>query len=217
MTAIEKSRKSRLRACESVLIQHGKQWVAVGVALMEIRDNNLYKEDGYSSWAKYLAENEAQFGIGSVSQASDYIRGSSVMPALPKPTAPSGQSGWSIKHAVQLDRLPTNAKAATVAKSIMVNGKPPTVSVVKKAVDKVLGIVKPKTKPKPEKKEPPMFDEFVQRWTDELNAINVILAEISTEDLKLFRQSEPRVVKDLVAAVKRVDKSLEIIWAALPD
>jgi len=67
------------------------------------------------------------------------------------------------------------------------------------------------------KSEPPMFETVVERWTDEFRAINLILGSISTADLKLFRQSEPRVVKDLVAAVKRVDKSLERIWTALPD
>ena len=52
MTAITKNRKvERLRACESVLIRHGKQWVAVGEALMEIRDDRLYLEDGHSSCA----------------------------------------------------------------------------------------------------------------------------------------------------------------------
>ena len=216
MTAIEKSRKQELRACESVLIQHGKQWVYVGLALMKIRDKDLYKEDGFTSWPAYLRENEGRFGIGSASQANDYIRAAAVMPALPQPTAPSGGSGWSIKHAAQLDRLPTNAKAGQLAKTLLSNGKPPTVSVVKKAVDKALGIVRPKNR-KPKKQEPPMFDEIVERWTDELNAINLILSDISTDDLKLFRQSEPRVVKDLIAAVKRVDKSLERIWTALPD
>ena len=158
MNDITKSRKQRLRACETVLTEHGKQWVAVGKALMEIRDNDFYRESGYKSWSKYLSENEAKFGIGSESQANTYIRAASVMPSLPKPTAPSGGFGWSIKHASELDRLPTNAAAAKVAKTVMDNGKPPTVAVVKRAVDKALGI-KPKKKQKPKPAVAPDFTD----------------------------------------------------------
>lgn len=216
MSGMTKGREQRLRACEKVLTEHGKQWVAVGHALAEIRDSDLYKEAGYSTWAKYLAAHEADFGIGSKSQADDYIRAARVAGVLPKPDRPSGQSGWGVKHAVQLDRLPTAGAAKKVANTLLENGKPPTVSVVKKAVDKALGIKK-KPKPKPKTEEVPMFEEVVEKWTDELKAVAFILDSIPAKDLRLFRESEPRVIKDLVRAVKRVDKSLERLWAALPD
>ena len=43
MTAIDKSTKARLRACERVLIDHMEEFVKVGLALKEIRDDRLYE------------------------------------------------------------------------------------------------------------------------------------------------------------------------------
>ena len=211
-----KSREQRLRACEKVLVEHGKQWVAVGKALMEIRDNRLYREAGYDSWAKYLKDHEADFGIGSESRANRYIQAARVSTALPPTRAARRGVGWGINHAVELDRLPTIGTAKKIANQVMEDGKVPPVREVKKAVDKALGI-KPKPKRKPKVDEPPMFEEVVDRWTDELIVIASTLEEIPRADLKLFRQSQPRVTRDLVRAVKRVKKSLERLWAALPD
>jgi len=73
------------------------------VALMEIRDNDLYKEAGYTSWQKYLTDNEAKFGIGSERQANRYIAAARVMPALPQTRTAASGSGWAEATVTQTD------------------------------------------------------------------------------------------------------------------
>jgi hypothetical protein len=58
------SRTQRLRTLESQIRKDYEAFVATGFALMEIRDDRLYEEDGYETWDAYLKDRVgAQFGI----------------------------------------------------------------------------------------------------------------------------------------------------------
>lgn len=208
-----KSRKQRLRACERVLTEHMEEFVRVGLALKEIRDERLYKEDGFSRFEDYCRKKWAW----SRDYADRVISSAELRLVLPTPAKknPDHGSAWTERSVRELKRLesPTKAKAVAerVVKAAAKEKKELTSSFVRKHVDRELGIDR-KPKPKPI----PKFDETVLRWTGQLNGMADLLDSVSDEDLQHFGATMPHRAKSLVTAIERVQKSLERIWAALP-
>jgi hypothetical protein len=64
MAEVAESRKQRLRTLENQIRKNYEAFVQTGFALKEIRDDLLYKEDGFETWDQYLNERVAEdFGI----------------------------------------------------------------------------------------------------------------------------------------------------------
>lgn len=209
---VAKSRKHRLRACEMVLAEHMEEFVSVGLALKEIKDDGLYEDAGFQSFPEYLKSNENRFGIQK-SYAYELIAAAETRMRLPSPEAPD--SGWSVKLMREIRRIesPTKQKAVgvRVVREANKNDAGLTLSFVRKHVDKELGVDhKPKPRPAPK------FDESVLRWTGQLNGIADLLNSVSDEDLQYFGKTKPVRAKELASAIERVEKSLERIWATLP-
>ena len=74
-------RRARLRACERVLIEHMEEFVKVGMALKEIRDDRLYKEAGCKSFEEYLKKNKRRFEFASRRYADRVIRAATIRPS----------------------------------------------------------------------------------------------------------------------------------------
>src|SRR5262245_16029502 len=94
------SRKQRLLTLESQIRKDYEAFVRTGFALIEIRDDQLYKEGGFDTWDAYLTVRVAKdFGIRRT-QAYQLIACSQIRTKLPElPDGISGvpdkQEGWS--------------------------------------------------------------------------------------------------------------------------
>ena len=56
MGTVTVSRKQRLRTLEKEIRSGMEEFYYVGMKLKEIRDEELYKEDGFETWEKYCRE-----------------------------------------------------------------------------------------------------------------------------------------------------------------
>jgi len=210
MSQVTKSRKQRLRACEKVLTEHMEEFVRVGLALKEIRDERLYKEDGFERFEDYCRK---KWEI-SRKYADKVIASADLRIKLPT-TTPTGRHEWTERAVRELKRLPADTKAKAVAARVLKevekgNGKL-TSTIVRKHVDEALGTNR-KPKPRPKIK----FQDMVLRWTGQLDAMAHALDSVPDDALNLFAKENPSDTEELVSAIERVQKSLERVWAALP-
>ena len=210
---IEKSRKQRLRDCEKVLAEHMEEFVRVGLSLKEIRDERLYKEDGFETWESYLKANKDRFGIGSRSYAHEVIESAALRMNLDVRHA---EHSWNQRQIDELKRLKSTSKARHVAKRVLVQiekeGAKLTAAVVRKHVDKELGVdrTKPKDKPKPE------FEDKILQWTDEIESMAYKITTVPSNALALFARNHKAKAKALAAAIETLEKSLTRVWESLP-
>ncbi len=98
-------RKQRLRALESQIRENYEAFVLTGFALMEIRDDELYKEDGFLNWMAYRTTRIGEeFGIDK-SHADRLIVCAQVRRKLPSSPPGGGEEGWSQLELLELARL----------------------------------------------------------------------------------------------------------------
>lgn len=218
MTKPERSRSQRLKDCEKVLYAHLEDFVHVGMALAEIRDDRLYREDGHKSWSDYLKANKERFGITGRSYANEVIAAARLRQSLPLPEqAARGGLSWTEKSVRPLKKLGSTSKAKHVAKKAIEeaekSGKPLTSTLVRKHVDAELGIDRSKLKPK---EPPPMFEDVILRWTGDLERMAMQIQDVTPDALVLFAKNHPAKAKALAAAIETLEKSLTRVWESLP-
>jgi len=161
MTAIESGRKQRLWALEAQIRSNYEAFVQTGFALKEIRDDELYKEDGFSTWDAYLKDRVGEeFGIEQA-QAWNLIRCAQVRTKLPNlQHAVDSREAWSQRELLEFSRLAPRAEGQPgqpydfdrlkkkdverVARKVIEHcerqGTPPTAPIVRQFVDAELGI-----------------------------------------------------------------------------
>ena len=208
MQVVAKSRKQRLRACENVLAEHMEEFVRVGLALKEIRDDHLYKEGGFDHFKDYCRK---KWEIGT-NYANKIISSADLRIKISGTGRTHSWTEWSVRELKRL-KSPTKAKAVAerAVKEAAKQNVELTSTFVRKHVDKELGVDR-KPKPRPA----PKFDESVLKWTGQLNGIADLLNSVSDEDIQYFGKTKPMRAKELDSAIERVEKSLERIWATLP-
>lgn len=214
MGAIDKSREQRLRACEAVLIESMEKFVKVGLALKEIREDALFRECGFKSFVEYLKSNENRFGIKKT-YAYDLISSAELRVQLPIPrTAESEWTEWSVR---ELRRLPADSKAKAVAarvvKEVETSGEPLTVGIVRKHVDKELGVKRGGSAPPRPK---PSLNAAVRAWVGQFEGIADKIDTVPDDALALFGAENPLLSKNLADAIERLQTSLARCWANLP-
>jgi len=111
--ALTVSRKQRLRELEKEIRSGMEEFYYTGMKLKEIRDDELYKEDGFETWEKYCLERWelARSHVKRLIIASEY------RDKLPK--APSGGHDWSERSVRELTRIPDKKQAARVAAKVV--------------------------------------------------------------------------------------------------
>jgi len=223
MTVMEKSPKQRLRACERVLLEHMEEFVSVGMALKEIRDDRLYEADGITSWGAYMVSAVHRFGIKR-RYADELISSAELRMALPDiPGASSAgsanQSGWSELAVRPLKKLKTTGQAKTVAakiiKAVKDNGEKVTSTLVGKFVNAELDIRPKKTKNR--KATAPTYNRLIEKYTDSLKDMADMLGKLTDAECRQWGEAEPGLTLDLVRQIERVQKVLEKVWHRLPD
>ena len=159
--ALTVSRKQRLRELEKEIRSGMEEFYYTGMKLKEIRDDELYKEDGFETWEKYCREQwewEARY-VKRLITASEYRE--------KFPSGPTGTADWSERSVRELTRIPDKKQAARVAAKAVnaieqsekeaaknPGAKPIKLSssTIKRFVDEDLGVKsKPKEKPKQQK------------------------------------------------------------------
>jgi len=222
------TRKQRLRTLENQIRKNYEQFVHTGFALKEIRDDELYKEDGFDTWEQYLKDRVGeQFGIERT-QAFQLILCAQVRPKLPAPlsAAPDNDDGkkpeWTqsvVKEFARLapkadakgapydiDRLKKNDVERVANKAIKhceEKGVKLTSAVVKRFVDQDLGIPEQKAKVKAEtakKQTDPNLHVYMRDYTGSIEGMREALEAIPRGGWKWLREEHPGLIKRLVKA-----------------
>lgn len=224
MTSLTVSRKQRLRKLESRIRKKFESFVQVGMDLKEIRDDELYKEDGFEKWDHYLKQRVGlEFGIEKT-QAFQLIQCAEIRPKLPNPQnlRHAGDfHNWSQRAVVEFARLVPErdddarkknyaglrktdaARVANEAVKLAGDG-PLTSSHVRKAVDEELGIDRSKkameTKRKREAYEPTLED-YLRSEAEVIELMIKRLADkVSADEWELLEDSEPGLAERLATA-----------------
>ena len=213
---LQKTRKQRWVECHKVLAEHMEEFVRVGLALREIRDDQLYKEGGYDTFEKCVKE---EWDIGK-SYATQLIGSATLRLHLPTPKKVTSsnqvQAEWNASSVRELKRLESTSKANHVARVVLKavdNGDAKlTARTIRKHVDAELGIDRKNPKPKPK----PKLEAVILRWTDEIDTMASQIQSVPADALKLYGRNNPAAAKKLAAAIERLEKSLTRVWESLP-
>lgn len=224
-------RKQRLQTLEKSIRGTMEQFVETGNALKEIRDDELFREDGFETWDAYLKQRVGEdFGIER-SQALNLIQASIIRPkllGLPKVVQRVGQDGWSQRAVQEFARLapviedeqgqPRDVKSLRkedvqkVAKAAVEiakeQGKPVTAAIVRTAVNAELRI-------KPEKRQPAPKQDFgidlpvyLKQKIGQIEGIIELLADVPADGWKLLEKSDPQLAKRLATVCEKLAELL---------
>jgi hypothetical protein len=204
--------KDRLRSLE--------KFAGTGEALKEIRDNELYRVDGFNSWDDYLKHVCDQHGI-SRTIALRQIEVVSIRAKLPELA-----SQWPnvvVKEFARLAPQDTNQpqrrdvtalrkqdvqRVASRAVGIAENrGKSVTASIVREAVDIELGI--PKKSPKPKQDFGIDLPIYLRQKIGQIEGIIEVLGVVPVDGWEHLENSEPLLAKGLVAKCRELITLLE--------
>lgn len=209
------SRKQRLRTLENEIRSGMEEFYYTGMKLKEIRDDELYKEDGFDTWERYCRER----WDWSSEHCRRLIVASEYRAKLPTP--PIGGVEWSEGSVRELTRLEDKRDAAKVAAKVIKAveqsekeaAKDPeikpiklTAALVRKFVDADLGVDRgakaQKTKRQREEESKPELHRFLIDMAGRLEAEVEMLDAVADnrEAWKLLRESHPGVMKRFIEA-----------------
>lgn len=225
MAQLAANRKQRLRTLEKSIRGTMEQFVETGNALKEIRDDELYKADGFDTWDAYLKQRVgADFGIEK-NQALNLIQASIIRPKLPslqsistKVDIDSDVPQWKPTVVKEFARLAPPREGVVgrpgpdvemlrkqdvqrVAKAAVViaeeRGKPVTAAIVREAVNADLGIVpEPRVASKPEQVGIDL-PVYLQQKIGQIEGITELLAEVPAMGWKQLEKSHPQLAMRL--------------------
>jgi hypothetical protein len=225
MAEIALSGKERLAALETEIRAGLDTFYSVGMKLKAIRDDELYKEAGFQTWEKYCKERWEwdRTYVSRVILSAEYW---AVLPTVPNGTADETGIKWSESSVRELRRLESKRDAARVAKKVVEEvektpGAKLTAGLVRKAVDKDLGIDRAADAKEHEKKmremvelaekvqrdreERKRFPELHQFLFDESMRIKATVEKLNTvgdDDLKVLAKQHPLEAKLFAEACK---------------
>lgn len=233
MATLSPIRKQRLRTLEKSIRGTMEQFVETGNALKEIRDDELFKEDGFDTWDAYLKQRVGEdFGIEG-SYAVRLINAAIVRPKLPDPKilpdkCPGDEKpAWKPSVVREFERLAPQdpehaqrrdltalrkqdvqrvAKAAVeIAKE---QGKPVTAAIVRQAVNADLGI-KPEAKANSEKRDYGIdLPVYLTQKIGQIEGIIELLAEVPADGWKQLEKSQPHLAKRLATVCEELAELL---------
>lgn len=209
---IEQSPEDELNECEQVLAGHMEEFVRVGMALKKIRDKKLYKVKGFETFEAYCKR------VWELTpQHCNYkIMAADVRLNLPNLPEEISSDGWRLSHLNELKRLDSPAKqkavAAKVIREVEKSEVKLTASLVRKHVDKELGVERKNlTKEEREAREPD-FNQTLSGWLGDLRGIaDVLRNKVTPEALADWAQlSEENGA--LAYAFARAIEDLRELW-----
>ena len=211
--AIATNRKQRLRKLEKEIRTGMEEFYYVGQKLKEIRDDELYREDGFETWERYCRE---RWELGK-SRVHQLIVASEYRDKIT--TSTSGGSQWSERAVRELTRIPDKKQAARVAAKVVKeversekhaanNGdsKPLklTASTVRKFVDDDLGVDRAakakETKRERERSQLVDLHHYLPRSQAYIEGVTETLAQVPGDAWELLADSHPGVAERLAEA-----------------
>jgi hypothetical protein len=145
MTEIVVSPLQRLRTLENLIREGMEEFYYTGMKLKEIRDDELYKEDGFKTWTEYcrVRWEWTRRHTTQLITAAEYRE--------KLPTGTTGSGDWSERSVRELTRLEDERAAVKVATKVLEaveasaqkpGGKPVrlTAGTVRRFVDAELGV-----------------------------------------------------------------------------
>jgi hypothetical protein len=155
------SRKEHLHILENEIREGMEVFYHVGMKLKRIRDDELYKEDGFGTWEEYcrVRWDWSRPYVQRLITASEYRH---VIPSVPSGHTSNGEGknlDWSERSIRELTRIPDKSGAARVAKKVIEKaekeGAKLTSTFVRKVVDEELGVKRgPQPPPEPPPEDP---------------------------------------------------------------
>ena len=222
MPDLTASRKQRLRTLENEIRTGMEEFYYTGMKLKEIRDDELYKEDGFDTWERYCKERWewSRQHVHRLITASEYRE--------KLPVSPFGDKGWSEATVRELTRIEDKRDAARVAAKVVraveqsekESARDPdvkplklTAATVRKFVDEDLGIHRAakaqQTKRQREQDDRPELRQFLVDLTGRIEAEVEKLKTVPREAWTLFSADNPKTIKRLVAACEALTDLLE--------
>jgi hypothetical protein len=221
------SRKQRLRTLEDQIRKNYEAFVATGFALKEIRDDDLYTEDGFQTWDQYLRERVGHEFKIEKSQAFDLILCAQVRMKLPTPvlsgTPDNGNPEWSIREVKEFARLAPKKKqpgqpydvdrldkrdVGRVAKKVIDyckdKAKSITSRIVRKFVDEDLGVNRAgkakETKKAREESAHPDLRQYLVDFSGQLEVELERFREVNEDGWKQLVKRNPGLVRSVATA-----------------
>jgi|LakMenEpi03Aug12_release.lakeMendotaPanAssembly.Ray.scaffolds.fasta_scaffold288600_2 hypothetical protein len=232
MAELSVDRKQRLRTLEKSIRGTMEQFVDTGNALKEIRDDELYREDGFDSWDAYLKNRVGEDFCIEKQQVLNLITAATIRPKLPDPKILPNKVGESVtewkptvvkefarlapqdstKHGSPRDLSSLRkqdvhrvAKAAVeIAKT---EGKPLTASIVRRAVDAELGI-KPKTREPAQEQVGIELPVYLKQKIGQMEGIIELLVDVPADGWKQLEKSDPHLAERLATACDQLAELL---------
>ncbi len=210
------NRKQRLRTLENKIRKQAesiqKTGIEIGRELVEIRDDELWKEGGYESWNQYLKSQGAELlGGKSFAQSTNLIRAAEIEKRLPENSVQS--IGLNATHLKELGRLApiktvddgagrekdySKLRKQDVARVLKAAGPEPSVRDIRAAVDADLGIdraAQAKATKEERKREElerlPTLESLLFRKTRELEELLEELQSLPGEVWEDAEESDP--------------------------
>lgn len=199
----------KLKKQEEIIAGCMEDFVRLGLAYKAIREERLYKAEGYKDFALYCRDR-----WNTSRRHVDQLIGSAALRlALPESKSEIDSiSNWNEFNVRALKRLGSTSKAKAVAvrviKEVKATGAKLSATLVSKHVREAIG---------PTPKAPrPDFPLVVFRWTDDISGIAATIEKVPDDALELFARTHPGKAKALAAAIERLEKSLTRVWETLP-
>ena len=113
MSVSVQTRKQRLRKLENEIRSGMEEFYYTGMKLKEIRDDELYKEDGFATWEKYCRERweSVHPHVTNLIVSSEYRQ--------KLPNCSTGAGKWTERAVREFQRIPDKRQAARVAEKVL--------------------------------------------------------------------------------------------------
>lgn len=218
MGTVTVSRKQRLRTLEKAIRQGMEEFYYTGMKLKEIRDDELYKEDGFATWEAYCRK-RWEWGADyarKLIRAADYR---DALPSAPKAKSKTDTNSigqWSELSVRELTRIPNKRQAARVAQKIVKEveksrkqaaadpGVKPlnlSASTVRKFVDEDLGVDRAaKAKQTKQAEKRPELRDYLDRKTGTIEGVLEALQQVPKDAWLWLNEDNPQLVKRLITA-----------------
>jgi hypothetical protein len=240
MAQLSVDRKQRLRTLENDIRKNAesiqKNGLQIGRDLIEIRDNELWKDD-YESWNQYLKEMAEGLVGKSFSQSSNLIRAAEIYKKIPEHISSVDCTNLSATSITELSRLaPTVGKsgsrgaekdysairpkdvervlkrATEIAKQSAPEGKQkevtPSVRDVRKAVDVELGIDRKPKSDEPKQDNGIELHVYLNQKIGQIEGIIELLADVPADGWKQLEKSNPQLAERLATVCDQLAELL---------
>ncbi len=205
------TRKQRLRTLENEirdgLLEGAEAFYYVGMKLREIRENELYTEDGFSSWRSYIDE---RLEIKRA-YADELIRSSWYRHEIGPAGTNSRWTPLAFREITRIKKIGDAKRVAKKAESLAVKKDVPlSRAFVREIVDHELDRPPPQPKTKtPKENGDGNVHLYLDRYASEIEGMHEALQDVPEAGWMLLNRKKPLVIKRLIDECNRLAEFLK--------